>query len=103
MFVVRLDGAGEGLRERKEKGNPSEEGKPYTAAMEEERVRGERRGLDASRRGRGELGGGGLGGGTLGGTPGGGEPGRGELGRGELGRGTLAGGGVLGGRLGSIG
>lgn len=98
MFVVRLDGAGEGLRERKEKGNPSEEGKPYTAAMEEERVRGERRGLDASRRGRGELGGGGLGGGTLGGTPGGGEPGRGELGRGELGRGTLAGGG-----LGSIG
>lgn len=98
MFVVRLDGAGEGLRERKEKGNPSEEGKPYTAAMEEERVRGERRGLDASRRGRGELGGGGLGGGTLGGTPGGGEPGRGELGGGELGRGTLAGGG-----LGSIG
>lgn len=98
MFVVRLDGAGEGLRERKEKGNPSEEGKPYTAAMEEERVRGERRGLNASRRGRGELGGGGLGGGTLGGTPGGGEPGRGELGRGELGRGTLAGGG-----LGSIG
>ena len=88
------------MRERKEKGNSSEEGKPYTAAMEEERVRGERRGLDASRRGGREIGGGGEV--ELGGTVGGGVLGGGVLG--EMLGGPVGGpGGVLGGRLGSIG